>query len=215
MGINPPRARAGPPSLKQKEVAHMSETTNSTTEDEFYDDATEAFPSKDDLAPFATAKNSTVGRLVAVWAVKNGTETNNDGKSYPWTETVTLVLDDGPDGDQFTDLVGPAPQKLTLRHSTAGLQSRFGPRVDGMTKPKRDEDGTIIAPAVPQKFRPMIGRINTRPSSKVKGGSPAFSISIPTDEDRVIVKRYEAEIREINQEQEAKAATAADAEAFE
>jgi hypothetical protein len=201
----------------RKKTHTMSETTNST-EDEFYDEATEAFPSVDDLVPLADKKNPTTdGRLVAIWAVKNG-EAKTDrpgGGTYGFTETVTLVLDDGPDGDQATDLIGPAPQKLNLRHSTTGIHSRLAPRVEGMSKPKRDEDGTIIAPAVPLKFRPMIGRVNTRPSTKVKGGSPAVSIAKPTEADLAIVRQFEAEIREINAEQEAKASTVADAEAFE
>lgn len=187
-------------------------------EDDFYDDATEAFPSKDDLAPLADQKKNptTDGRLVAIWAQKNGRDKKANGQGmYDWTESITLVLDDGPDGDQVTDLVGPAPVELNLRHSTSGIQSRLAPRVDGMTKPKRDQDGNIIVPAVSLKFRPMIGRVNTRPSTVQKGGSLAFSIAAPTEEDKVIIEKHKALIKEINQRLEAKAAEVEDGEAFE
>jgi hypothetical protein len=191
----------------------MAETP-STTGDEFYDDATEAFPSVADLAPLADNKNpTTTGRLVAIWALSNGTEQGDNGP-YPVTESITLVLDDGPDGDQATELIGPAPVELQLRHSTTGIQSRLAPRVDGMSKPRRAEDGTILAPAVPLKFRPMLGRVNTRPSTKYKKGSPAVSIAKPTDEDRAIVKRYEADIRAINKRLEEKAAAIEDQAGF-
>jgi hypothetical protein len=193
----------------------MSDTTNSTTEDEFYDDATEAFPSVDDLAPLASKQNpKTEGRLVAIWAKSNGSAQGENGP-YGFTETITLVLDDGPNGDQATELVGAAPVELELRHSTQGIHTRLKPRVEGMTKAVKDEDGTVIRPSVSMRFRPMIGRINTQPSTKYKKGSPAFSISAPTDEDRAIVKQHADQIREINAKLEKKAAEAEDAKAFE
>lgn len=191
----------------------MSDTTNST-EDEFYDDATEAFPSVDDLAPLATNRNpDTTGRLVAIWALENGVGKGEKGP-FPFTETITLVLDDGPDGDQATDMIGAAPVELKLRHSTTGVQSRIAPRVEGMSKPKRDEEGNILAPSVPLKFRPMIGRINTRAPKNYKNGNPAVSIAAPTEADRAIVQRYRAEIVAINEKVEASAGKAEDAQAF-
>lgn len=185
--------------------------------DEFYDDATENFPSKDDLAPLADAKKNptTDGRLVAIWAVKNGEEVNQQGKKYAITDSITLVLDDGPKGDQFTELIGPAPVELNLRHSTSGIQSRLAPRVEGMTKAVRNDDNEVIRPSVPQRYRPMIGRINTRPSTVVKGGSLAFSIAAPTEADREIIERHRDLIVEINAKIEQKDAEKADAEAFE
>lgn len=228
MGINPPQARARPdlrtrtwvPGTTQsrhrigrEKIQDMSDTTNQ--QDEFYDDATEAFPSVDDLAPLATNKNpDTTGRLVAIWALENGTAQGEKGP-YSFTETITLVLDDGPDGDQATELVGAAPVELKLRHSTTGIQTRVGPRVEGMSKPKRDADGQIITPSVPLKFRPMIGRINTRAPKNYKNGNPAVSIAVPTDADREIARRYETEIRAINERLEANASKAEDAKAFE
>lgn len=182
----------------------MAENVNNPAEDEFYDEATEAFPSIEDLVPLANSKNpDTVGRLVAIWAIENGSSKGENG-TYPWTNTVTLVLDDGPDGDQSTDLVGPAPQKLNLRHSTTGIQSRLAPRVEGTNKA-----------GVPLRFRPMIGRVNTKASTRYKKGSPAVSISAPTEADQAIILAHKDLIISINKELENKANKAEDEAAFE
>jgi hypothetical protein len=176
--------------------------STSTNEDEFYDDATSEFPSPEDLCP-ADPKGPVVGRLVAIWAVENGTAKGENG-TYPYTESVTLVLDDGPDGNLATDLIGPAPQRLDLRHSTTGIQSRLRGRVEG-----------VNAKGVPLKYRPMIGRVNTRPSTKYKKGSPAFSIAEPSAEDRAVIDAHKAEIIAINRELEAKDKAAEDSAAFD
>lgn len=190
-----------------------------TDVEEFYDDATDEFPSVNDLVPGAnnTIKSQVDGRLVAIWAKENGTQRKDDGSSYPYTEALVLVMDDGPDGGQATDLIGPAPQELPLRFSTGGTQSRLAPRVDGWTKAKRDEiTGEVVVPSVSMKFRPMIGRINAKPSTKVKNGSPAIGISKAESEaDRTLILSYKNEVIEINKRLEAKAAEAADGEAFE
>lgn len=179
--------------------------TSAATEDEFYDEATEAFPSVSDLVPLAHSKNpDTVGRLVAIWAIENGKSKGQSGKDYGYTETITLVLDDGPDGDQTTDLIGPAPVKLPLRHSTTGIHSRLAPRVEGTNKA-----------GVPLRFRPMIGRVNTKASTSYKGGSPAVSISAPTEADQAIILSHKDLIIQINKEMEAKASQAENEAAFE
>lgn len=194
--------------------ANGKSTTPTEVEEDFYDDATENFPSVDDLVPLASGKNpETVGRLVAIWALENGSA-QGEKEPYPFTETVTLVLDDGPDGDQVTDLVGPAPVELKLRHSTKGIQSRIGPRVDGWTRAKRNDAGEVTVPSVPMKWRPMIGRVNTKPSTLYKKGSPAVSISLPTDADRAIIEKHKALIKEINARMEAKDADNETAQAF-
>lgn len=180
--------------------------------EEWYDDANEQFPSVLDLCPEADNSTKHTGRLVAVWAKEKGTAKGDSGP-YDYVETVTLVLDDGLDGQQFTDLIGPAPVRLDLRHSTSGMSSRLKPRVDGVGKP-REVDGQIL-PGVPLRFRPMIGRINSQPNTKFRTGSPAFSISLPTEADRVIIKAAEGTIVAINQELETKAREAAEAAAFE
>jgi hypothetical protein len=175
-----------------------------TDEDEEWMDAAKAgFPSMDDLAPLASSANpETKGRLVAIWAKENGTAKGENG-TYGYTETVTLVLDDGPEGNQVTELVGPAPVRLDLRHSTAGVHSRLKPRVDGTN-----------AKGVRLRFRPMIGRIDTRASTKYKKGSPAFSIAEPTAEDMVIARKHKDMITAINQELEAAEAKSETEEAF-
>jgi hypothetical protein len=187
-------------------------------ENEFYDEATEEFPSVNDLVPLADQKKNptSTGRLVAIWPLENGESPKSNGTGvYPWTDSITLVLDDGPDGDQATNLIGEAPQEVKLRHSTAGIQTRLAPRLEGMTKPRRHpETKEIIAPAVPQRFRPMIGRVNTRPSTVQKGGSLAISIAKPTKEDEAIIQAHKALIIEINQRLEKKDTEAEDAKAF-
>lgn len=194
----------------------MSDATNEF-EDEFYDDATEEFPSVNDLCPGAnnTIKSQVDGRLVAIWAKENGQRKNDSGDMYGYTDALVLVLDDGPNGDQATELVPAAPWEGPLRFSTGGTHSRLSPRVEGWTKAKKDESGKVLVPAVPMRFRPMIGRINAKPSTKVKNGSPAIGISSPTDEDRPIINRYKADIIEINQRLEKAASEAEDAAAFE
>lgn len=177
-----------------------------TADDEEWMDAAKAgFPSVDDLAPLASGANpDTTGRLVAIWAQENGTAKGESGGNYGYTETLTLVLDDGPNGDQITEMVGAAPVRVELRHSTVGIHSRLKPRVDG-----------VNAKGVKLRYRPMIGRINTKASTKYKKGSPAFSISEPTAEDMVIAKRYKDMIIAINAELEAADKSAEDSEAFE
>lgn len=145
----------------------------SEVQDEFFDDATEVFPGKEDLKD----------RLVAVWALERGTDKNAEGKPYPFVKTLTMVLDDSPngwsptsikDGDSVPNLVPSVaengPQEINLRWSTEGMVSRLDPRV-GKT------------------WKPMLGRINSRKNS-VAGRSASWSISAPTEEDRAIARRY-------------------------
>lgn len=175
-----------------------------TPEDEdWMDGATSAFPSIENLAPSIRGTFGP-GRLVAIWAVENGTavSTTQAGKTYGYTETVTLVLDDGPEGGQTDELVGPAPVKLDLRHSTVGLHSRLKPRVTG-----------INAKGIKLKYRPIIGRINTQESKNSKNQA-AFSIAEPTAEDMVTARKYKDMILSINAEMEAKDEADETAEAF-
>ncbi len=194
---------------------------NGALEDEFYEDANDEFPSVgNDLIVGAHSgiKAEILGRLVAIWPRESGTDKGKNG-DYAWTDGICLVLDDGPDGTMHTDLIGPAPVELPLRFSTTGIQSRLGPRLDGMTKPKRDEDGQIIVPSRPQKYLPMIGRVNARPA-KEKGNNPPIGIRMMLKgegggvDERPIAKKYEREIREISAKLKAKDETVAEAEAF-
>lgn len=174
----------------------MSDTTN-TAQDEFFDDAAETFPGKEDLKD----------RLVAVWVLERGQDKNAEGKLYPYVKTVTLVLDDGPngwsptsvkDGETVPNLVpsvaDQGPQELALRWSTAGMVARLDPRIGQTTKP-------------------MIGRINSRPN-KTKGRSASWSISSPTDDDKVTAREHVETVKAITARLAAEATAAVDAEAF-
>lgn len=180
-------------------------TESTSTASDFYDDATDTFPKMEHLAP-SVPPNFGPGRLVAIWAIGQGTRQNDKGKTYPYVETVTVTLDDGPSGlsglgwePTAAELVPEGVQRLDkFQHSTGGLVARLGKRVDG-----RSQDGT------PLRFRPMIGRINTQPSSQNKNVA-AYSISRPTDEDRAIVERHGDLIRSINKELETKETTGGD-----
>jgi hypothetical protein len=173
------------------------DTANSTAQDEFFDEATEAFPGKEDLKD----------RLVAVWVLDRGQDKNTDGKFYPFVKTITLVLDDGPDGysptsvkdgETVPNLVPPVaedgPQELAIRWSTSGMVARLDPRLGKTTKP-------------------MIGRINSRPN-KVKGRSASWSIAAPTDEDKAVARSHVDAIKAITARIEAEATAKVDAEAF-
>jgi hypothetical protein len=187
----------------QKRTQKQMTDTNTAEDLELFDDAKEEFPAKEDLK----------GRLVAIWVTgKHGTrksEANNS--SYQWFETITLVLDDGPDwdgmkivdGEKRENLVpsvaAEGPQRLDAHQwSTGGLVSRLQARVIG-DKPKT--------------FKPMLGRINSRPNTK-KGFSASWSISEPTAEDRKIAIAQAGLLRQITAELEA-GLVAKDEEAFE
>jgi hypothetical protein len=149
--------------------------TNTPTEDlELFDEAKEEFPSKEDLKD----------RLVAIWVTGKQGERKSDipgNKSYEWIETITLVLDDGPDGSSFTDLVPAAPQRLdAFQLSFSGATARLKPRIN-----LRGKDGQ-------PSYKPMIGRVNSR-KNKVKGMSDSWSIASPTPEEAAFVTANHAD----------------------
>lgn len=175
-----------------------------TDEDsEWMDGASATFPKAENLAPSIPPKFGP-GRLVAIWAQETGTRKNDQGKEYPFVQTLTLVLDDGPDGGQSDEVVGSAPVRLEdFQHSTSGLVARLQKRVTG-----------VNAKGVPLRYRPMIGRMNTQASKQNKNVA-AFSISEPTAEDMIVARKYKDMITGINKELEAKDSKAEDAAAFE
>jgi hypothetical protein len=199
----------------------MTQNVNET-EDEFFEEASEDFPSIGDLIVGAHSgiKSEVKGRLIAVWPRKNGTSQGRNGDPYGWSDAVVLVLDDGPDGTMFTDQIGQAPVEMeSIRFSTSGTFSRIGPRLDGMTKPKRDGDGNIIVPPRPQKYLPLIGRLQAQPA-KEKGNNPPIRIvpmtgSATEDADKAIALKFKAEILAISEKLKAKDAEVEDAAAFE
>lgn len=188
----------------------MSQDVNGTTGgDSFYDDATDVFPKVEHLAP-SIPPNFGDGRLLAIWVTGEGKRKNDRGEFYPYVETVTVALDEGPNGqdwltgsngwsEEASTLIPASPARLDkFQHSTGGLVGRLLPRLTG-----RNREG------VPLRFRPMIGRINTQPS-KANKHVPAYSIAKPTDADRAIVEAHGDYIRKINRELETAATTGSD-----
>lgn len=169
-------------------------------EDEYYDDATEEFPAKEDLKD----------RLVAVWVTgKKGTRKSNvDQKVYPYVETVVLVLDDGPEytgkrPDGTPNLVGPAPARLdAFQWSTAGMVARLLPRIG-----KKDAEGNVV-------YKPMVGRINSR-KNRIKGMSDSWSIAAPTEDDKAAMRPFHEAMAGITAEMKDAAEGEADAQAFD
>lgn len=189
-------------SEQRREIVTEQTQANQSTEDEedFYDDATASFPAVEHLAP-SLPPNFGPGRLVAIWALKNGTGKGTNGL-YAYTETITLALDNGPNGDQVNEMVPAAPFRVDMRHSTGFIQGKLKGRVDG-----KNTAGVRL------KYRPLIGRVNTQASSNNKN-VPAYGLSEPTDADHDIVQRHKAMIISINKELEAKDKQAEDDQAF-
>lgn len=175
-------------------MADAKTATPAAPADEFYDEANEEFPSKEDLKD----------RLVAIWVSgTKGTRKGNDGKMYPWVETTTLVIDDGPDGKSTTDLVGPALVKLdNFQWSVGGMTSRLLPRIKAV-----DEGGNRI-------FKPMVGRINSR-KNKTKGFSDSWSIAKPTEEDKVKLRAIQDKLEAITETVRKESTEAEDSAAFD
>jgi hypothetical protein len=169
-------------------------TTAPAVDEDLFDEASEEFASKEDFKD----------RLVAVWVTgKKGTRQNADGKEYGWVETITLALDDGPDGESATQLVGSAPARQdNLQWSTEGMVSRLLPRIT-----IKDANGNPI-------YRPMIGRVNSR-KNKVKGRSDSWSIASPTDEDKAVAVAHGALLASITAEVKAARETTDDTKAFD
>lgn len=181
----------------------MTDNVNTSTgeDEDFYDDATSAFPSAEHLAP-TVPPNFGEGRLVAIWAISNGEAKGNNGV-YGYTETITLALDDGPDGDQANEMVPAAPFRTDMRHSTGYIHGKLKGRVTGKN-----------AKGIPLRWRPLIGRVNTKASTNNKNVA-AFGIAPKTDDDMVIVNRYKSLIIEINKELEAVEKEAENSDAFD
>ena len=166
-------------------------------EEEFFDSATSEFPAKEDLKD----------RLVAIWYTgKQGKRKSEvDGSSYPYCETVTLVLDDGPQGWTGTRANGEpnlvpsvaehGPQRLDgFQWSATGIYTRAVKRPIG--------------------GKPMCGRINSKKNSR-KGLADAWSIAECTDEDFSILRQHVPLFREIAADMVRKETSADDEAAFD
>jgi hypothetical protein len=171
-------------------------------EEDFYDDATAAFPSVEDLAPSDAPFGE--GRLVAIYAKSNGQRKGNNGDMYGFTETITVALDDGPEGDQVTEMVGAAPYRVDMRHSTGFIHAKLQGRVEG----KHPKSGR------PLKYLPLIGRINTQASQQNKKVA-AYGLAPKTDDDLVILQRHKALLKGITAELEAADKAKDDADGFD
>jgi len=189
-----------------------------TTEDlELFDDAKEAFPAKEDLKD----------RLCLIWVTgKHGIRKGTDvgARPYPWYETVTLVIDDGPawdgtkivDGESQENLVPSVaengPQELDgFQHTTSGLTSRLSQRIiPGSVQPTVNGEPVMDKP---KTFKPMLGRINSR-KNKTAGRSASWSISEPTEDDKVTARKYSDHIKAIT-ERLSNPPAASDSDAFE
>lgn len=201
----------------QEKNKQMTDTQNATAEDlELFDDATEEFPGKEDLKD----------RLVAIWVTgRHGTRIGKapGSKPYPWYETVTLVLDDGPAWDGYKIVDGERKPMLIESVTEHGPQRLDGFQYaqTGMTKRLEQRVHLSIAlPAVgkevkdqPKSFKPMLGRINSRKNSQA-GFNASWSISEPTDGDRAKARAQAALILQISAELE-KAGQPTDEDAFE
>jgi hypothetical protein len=185
-----------------------------TDEDsEWMDGATASFPKAEHLAP-SLPPNYGPGRLVAIWALENGTRKGDNG-TYPFVRTLTLVLDEGPNGQAWltgtdgwdaeaSSIIPASPVRLDdFQHSTGGLVARLSKRVTG-----------VNAKGVPLKYRPMIGRMNTQ-ASKTNKNVAAFSIAEPTAKDMEVARKHSELIKSINKEMEDKDNEAETAAAFE
>jgi hypothetical protein len=173
---------------KIKSKQNRKNMTDSTEILDLVDDSQSVFPTKDDMNH----------RLVLVWVTgKKGTRQGENGK-YTWVETVTMVIDDGPswtgqvlDSDtlamreiRIPSVEAEGPTVLeNFQFSFGGMVARLEQRINA--------DGT------PKYFKPMMGRIDSRPNSK-KGMAPPFSILTPTAEDHELLPKFAAQIREIS-----------------
>ncbi len=189
----------------------MTDTTTPETVD-IFDDAQEEFPGKEDLKD----------RLVLIWATgKHGVRKSDQAgsKPYDWYETITLVIDDGPnwngkkivDGESVPMLVPSVkedgPQRIDFQYGQKGLTSRLAQRVNlSPVQPTINGQPVIDKP---KTFAPMLGRINSQ-KNKQAGFNAAWSIGKPTDADKVIARKYNDLIAQISKELEAAGAPKVD-----
>jgi len=186
---------------------------------ELFDEAKEEFPGKEDLKD----------RLVAIWVTgRHGTRQASapGAKPYVWYETVTLVLDDGPNWDGYKIVDGEKREMLVPSVAAEGPQtlSGFQYAMGGLTK-RLEQRVNISNPMppvgkevkdAPKSFRPMLGRINSRRNSQA-GFNASWSIATPTDADKATANKFADLIRKIGADLEsgAQAFDASDEDAFE
>ena len=140
-------------------------------DDDLFEPAKNEFPAKEDLKD----------RLVVIYPTgKSGERKSNaTGKMYPWRESTTIVLDDGPDGHSFTDLVpsvkAGGPIVLTgFQWTPKGIEARMSQK-----------------PSSAEKVGSIVGRINSI-KNKQKGLADPWSIAPPTEEDMALARQHSA-----------------------
>ena len=138
-------------------------------DEDLFEPAKSEFPAKEDLKD----------RLVVIYPTGKHGERKSvaTGKMYPWRESTTVVLDDGPDGTSFTDLVpsvaAGGPIVLTgLQWTPKGIESRMSQK-----------------PSNAEKVGSVFGRINSIKNSQ-KGLADPWSIATPTEEDTALARRH-------------------------
>lgn len=158
---------------------------NDMNDEELFEGAKDTFASKFHL------KN----RLIVMYPTGvHGTREGENG-SYPWYETTTIVMDDGPggwqaqvpgEGGELEDNLVPSvaengPQVLEKFQWSAGaFTSRLAQKVPGrfVNGEKLEHPGAVS------------GRVNTIKNSK-KGLAPPWSIDgTMTDEDKALCRRH-------------------------
>jgi hypothetical protein len=170
---------------------------------ELFDDVPETFPSKFDLRD----------RLVLVWVTGVHGIRKGEKDDYPYEETITLVVDDGPFGWQAevmnTDtgsmqpnlvpsVAEEGPQKLAnFQWSATGVVSRLSPRREAKTN------------------RPMVGRVNSKPN-KQRGRAAPWGIASATPEEKALAAQVAGPlVAQICAEVERKLNGVADVSAFD
>lgn len=170
------------------------------SDDGLFEAAKDTFPGKEDLKD----------RLVAIYPTgKTGERKGENGQPYPWYETTTVVLDDGPNGYQDT-VYADGVQRENLVKSVA----EHGPQVLRNFQWSASGLAARLAPIYDDpNVRSMVGRINMRPPAK-KGMAPPWSIAKPTEQDMDTARKYTDVCRKAREEIRAARQKAADAEAF-
>lgn len=140
-------------------------------EDDVFEASSDEFAGKEDM----------LNRLVMIYPTgREGTERGASGKPFTWYDTMTVVLDDGPDGWQpmiagkdgmrenlIPSVAENGPQVVQYRWSTTGAVTRLAKKL-----PKHN-DGKPVG---------LLGRIDR---GKATGGNTApWRPNPPTEADR-------------------------------
>jgi len=166
--------------------------------------ATDTFPRRNDM----------LNRLVVIYPTgEHGQRLSNDGDPYDWYSSYTVVLDDGPegwqamvpddDGDMTPNLIPSVDQEgaqvqVNFQWSASGIVSRIQANLPDRQTGK---PGSIV------------GRINSQ-KNRIKGRSPSWSISKPTEDDMAAARKYTVECRAARDDAQAKALEKQGGDAF-